>query len=116
MGNEILDYPDVWIVPIKAGIEYMKAGNVTNDELLAREFEPFNCDEPVKTENCPGNVCQFTVDNEDIIGPIDYRMHVCPLSCPRNFPWLHNPMGCNSKSEEINKFGLEIISEYFKEV
>ena len=71
----------------------MKAGNVTNDQLLGREFAPFSCDEPTKPENCPGNVCQFTVDNEDIIGPIDYRMHICPLSCPRNFPWLNNPLG-----------------------
>jgi len=91
--NEILELPDVWIVPIRDGIEYMKAGNVTNDQLTANEFAPFSCDEPTKPENCPGNVCQFTVDNDDIIGPIDYRMHICPLSCPRNFPWLHNPMG-----------------------
>ena len=52
--NTILELPDVWIVPIKDGIEYMKAGNVTNDQLVAREFAPFSCDEPTKPENCPG--------------------------------------------------------------
>ena len=52
--NEILELPDVWIVPIRDGIEYMKAGNVTNDQLTANEFAPFSCDEPTKPENCPG--------------------------------------------------------------
>ena len=35
----------------------LKAGNVTNDELVAKEFAPFSCDEPTKPENCPGKKC-----------------------------------------------------------
>ena len=59
-----------------------------------RDFEPFTCDPDPKPENCPGpSECQYTVDNEDIIGPIDYRLRICGLSCPRNFPWLGNPLG-----------------------
>ena len=28
------EYDDVWIVPIRDGIEYMKNGSVTNEELI----------------------------------------------------------------------------------
>merc|ERR1711973_96743 len=88
------EYDDVWIVPIRDGIEYMKNGSLTNDELINGDFEPFTCDPDPKPENCPGPTeCPFVVDNEDIIGPIDYRMRVCGLTCPRNFPWLGNPLG-----------------------
>merc|ERR1711988_1134159 len=76
--------PDVWIVPIRDGIEYMKNGSLTNDELINGDFEPFTCDPDPEPENCPGpSECQYTVDNEDIIGPIDYRLRICGLSCPK---------------------------------
>jgi len=92
--DHIMAMDDVWIVPIKDGIEYMKNGSMTNDNLINGDFEPFNCDKPFPTEPCPGPTeCPYTVDNEDIIGPIDYRLRICGLSCPRNFPWLGNPLG-----------------------
>merc|ERR1719462_1008850 len=34
---------DVWIVPIRDGIEYMKNSSLTNEQLTNDEFEPFNC-------------------------------------------------------------------------
>ena len=35
-------YDDVWVVPIKKGIEYLQAYNVTNTDLLNGDFEAFN--------------------------------------------------------------------------
>jgi len=92
--DKVLSYPDVWIVPIAKGIEYFKANNLTNTDLFDNQFEPFNCNNGPEPENCRGVSCQYTVDiPQDIPGPIDYRMSICGPSCPRNFPWLGNPMG-----------------------
>jgi len=92
--EKVLTYPEVWIVPISKGIEYLQAYNVTNLDLIAGDFEPFNCDAPIHDEDCREVECAYTVDiPEDIPGPIDYRMSICGPSCPRNFPWLGNPLG-----------------------
>ena len=57
--DEILQRPDVWIVPINSGIEYVKANNLTNDDLM--DFEPFRlgCEpDEIDTEDCPEVVCK----------------------------------------------------------
>ncbi len=54
--EKILDLPDVWIVPVWAGIEYFM-NPVNNDELTAGNFEPFNCDDYPRPENCFPNSC-----------------------------------------------------------
>ena len=36
---------------------------------------------------------RYNVNNVDIPGPVDYRLHRCGFTCPRNFPWLGNPLG-----------------------
>ena len=39
----------------------------------------------------------------DIIGPFDYRMNICGPTCPRNFPWLGNPLGTKNLGHEVRK-------------
>ena len=45
-------YDDVWVVPIKKGIEYLQAYNVTNTDLLNGDFEAFNCDADPMDDDC----------------------------------------------------------------
>ena len=92
--DEITKRDDVWIVPIKDGIEYFKAYNLTNDDLVNNKLDAFNCDNPVEPDDCVPNLCSYDVTgNPDFPGISTYYMHVCTLSCPRNFPWLGNPEG-----------------------
>ena len=57
--EEILSLKDknVWIVPVAAGIEYRK-NPMTNADLTAKKFAPFNCDS-FPAEDCPSpSVCE----------------------------------------------------------
>ena len=55
--EEILLKDNVWIVPVAAGIEYRK-NPVTNQDLIDKKFEPFNCDS-FPAEDCPSpSVCE----------------------------------------------------------
>merc|ERR1711972_1155682 len=90
---EITQLPDVWIVPVWAGLQY-RMNPVTNAELLNGTIPAFGCDNfPAK--NChPENTCSY----ENVYHPEDGMDHteevikVCGY-CPENYPWLHNPMG-----------------------
>lgn len=86
-------YDDVWVVPIRKGIEYLQANNVTNADLLNGDFEAFNCNADPLDDDCNITDCSYNVNNVDIPGPVDYRLHRCGFTCPRNFPWLGNPLG-----------------------
>jgi len=85
------NYDDVWIVPVKAGIEYMK-NPVPKDELDF--FEPFGC------FDLPEFTCIYTRDCRytDVEYPdFDFEaqeiyMPSC-VSCPPNYPWVGNPDG-----------------------
>jgi len=90
--EEITQLPDVWIVPVWAGLSY-RMNPVTNAELVNGTLPEFNCDaNPVYA--CTPNSCAY----EDVNYPEDDMVHteeyikVCG-SCPANFPWIHNPMG-----------------------
>ena len=54
--DEITKKSDVWIVPIRDGIEYFQNSTLTNDQLINNDFEPFNCDQP-QPEDCIDNIC-----------------------------------------------------------
>ena len=93
-------YQDVWIVPIIEGIEYFQTINpntstqYTNDELLAGDFDAFNCEPDPRPDDCQPKLCEFDIDNNlDFPGIDKYYMHICQLTCPRNFPWLGKPLG-----------------------
>ena len=89
--EEILKRQDVWIVPVRNGIEYMK-NPVTKDDLLAGSLEEhFGCGNfPV--ENCIEEHCKYEhVVNEDLDDVEEY-LAICDY-CPDNYPWLGNPEG-----------------------
>lgn len=89
--EEILKRKDVWVVPVDAGIEYRK-NPMSNADLTANMFEPFNCDS-FPAEDCfSPSVCEWYVVNEDIPGQSIYMKH-CGFDCPINYPWLGNPLG-----------------------
>lgn len=91
--EEILKNDDVWIVPIKEGIAYAKNGTVTNDQLVNNDFPPFNFVEPER-DTCRPTTCKYDISNNpDFSGIQNYYLHTCTLTCPRNFPWLGNPLG-----------------------
>ena len=50
-------YEDVWLMPVRKGIEYLQANNVTNDQLLNGEFAPFNCDDDPLDDDCVVTDC-----------------------------------------------------------
>ena len=56
--EEITQLDDVWIVPIKAGLEYRKSP-VTNEELLNGTLPAFGCNnfptppQPCRPKSCP---------------------------------------------------------------
>ena len=56
--EEITELPDVWVVPIHAGLEYRK-NPVTNEELLNGTLPEFHCDNfptppgPCRARSCP---------------------------------------------------------------
>ena len=56
--EHVLALSDVYIVPIKTGIEYFQANNVTSLDLFNGSFEPFNCNPDPKPENCRPVTCQ----------------------------------------------------------
>ena len=56
--DEISSKPDVWIVPIRAGLQYFQNGTLTNDQLSNNAFEPFNCDAPPEPEDCVDKFCE----------------------------------------------------------
>jgi len=90
--DEITQLPDVWIVPVWAGLSY-RMNPVTNDELLNGTLPEFNCD-AYPEYDCKPKACGY----DDVYYPEDGMDHtseyitVCG-SCPPNYPWLHNPMG-----------------------
>jgi len=100
--KELLELPDVWIVPIKDGIEYMKNPQ-TNQQLLDQGKDSvFGCNRhPANQRSCgrsPIN-CHFTdINNYDIHGEERY-MTICtevdgdPQNCPPDYPWLGDPCG-----------------------
>jgi len=102
--KDILELPNVWVVPIRDGIEYMKDPK-TNDELLAQGKDSvFGCNfiqEKDYKRSCgrtPIN-CRFgEIENEDIHNEERY-INVCtevdgdPQGCPPNYPWLGDPCG-----------------------
>ena len=55
--DEITKKSDVWIVPIRDGLEYFQNGTLTNDQLINNDFESFNCDQPPQPEDCIDNIC-----------------------------------------------------------
>jgi len=90
--DEIMKLPDVWIVPIRDGIEYFQNGTLTNQQLMDNAFAPFNCSPDPEPEDCENQFCEYHVNNFDIPEQ-DVRMAVCEFRCPPEFPWLGNPLG-----------------------
>lgn len=98
---------DVWIVPIKEGLEYVKSP-VSNEELLAANgTSVFGCDkfqvpDPARdcgrAMNCRYNDLEFPVDN--LYGERNMKICTSTLdgelqSCPERYPWLGDPCGGN---------------------
>jgi hypothetical protein len=80
-------YKDVWIVPVKSGIEYTKSP-VPSDQL--QSFEPFGCaNRPAFTCDQPQE-CRYTDPPVENVNEI--YMSSC-IECPPNYPWIGNPEG-----------------------
>lgn len=85
-------YQDVWIVPVSAGIEYMK-NPVPKQQL--KYFKPFLYDEKnfPKFQCYTEKVCRYeNVDYEDFKEDELY-FHFCGERCPTNYPYLGNVLG-----------------------
>lgn len=85
----ILENDDVYIVPVRAGIEYMR-NPVPMDQIDT--FAPFQCD------NLPDDTCiqpqSCKYENVEIDGTILNEIYMASCApCPPNYPWLGNPMG-----------------------
>lgn len=107
---EITTKPNVWIVPVREGIEYMRtASGMTNDDLLAMGNDSvFGCKKlespPYSDHPCGSTIaCRFNVTNSDIQNQERY-MNICSNTvdgkqqkCPGeyNYPWLGDPCGGN---------------------
>jgi len=107
-------YPDVFIVPVEAGIKYMQSPMPL--EVIINQGQkdttPFGCtainnqDAPYNTHLCgTGQSCRFEIDIPEIMDKERY-MTVCkflddengnprPQICPEvdSYPWLDNPCG-----------------------
>jgi len=98
--QEISSYDDVWIVPVKAGLDYMK-NPLSNEQLIAagKTSGPFACSEIEEQtgkygsdENKCGNAkaCRYDVNlpEDNIFG--EHYMTICSSSssCPPDYPWL----------------------------
>lgn len=98
--QEISSYNDVWIVPVKAGLDYMK-NPLSNEQLIAagKTSGPFACSEIEEQtgkygsdENKCGNAkaCRYDVNlpEDNIFG--EHYMTICSSSssCPPDYPWL----------------------------
>jgi len=85
-----LDYlselPDVYIVGISKALEWVK--NPMSSEDTLNFFEPWK-PEPVKPNGCvaPFN-CRYIPPSV----PAERYMSSC-VPCPREYPWIHNPLG-----------------------
>lgn len=101
--EEIADndnYPDVWILPIRAGIDYRKDPK-SNDDIINNGYAPFDatCEENWPAYNCDSPVsCLYEdVVNEDINLSSIYMKICCPAEnpgcCPDEYPWLRNIYG-----------------------
>jgi len=103
------DKDDVWIVPVKEGIEYVSKHSEKNNSDLINEGKNsvFGCDKfnspPYSSSNCePLAPCRYpNVTNEDIVNQERY-MTICGRktsgdrqNCPSEYPWLSNPCGYN---------------------
>merc|ERR1712226_65250 len=113
--DEITSYPDVWVVPIEAGISYMEAVasgqySMTNEELLfaGKGGGPFACKDiedktgkyDVHKNRCgPAKSCRFenVTHPEDNIMNAQRYMTICTYNnegikqnCPdeAHYPWL----------------------------
>jgi len=115
-------YPDVWIVPVKAGIDYMR--NPLSQQQLVElgksDESPFGCQAIEdktgiydSTKNRCGNAqaCKFAVDEPDEKPPIsgERYMTICGYkangerqSCPPEdrYPWLGDHCGGNTPCED----------------
>merc|ERR1712212_505583 len=115
-------YPDVWIVPVKAGIDYMK-NPLSQQQLMdlgKSDESPFGCQAIEdktgiydSTKNRCGNAqsCKFSVDEPDEKPPIsgERYMTICGYkgngerqSCPPEdrYPWLGDHCGGNTPCED----------------
>jgi len=107
--KEISTYDDVWIVPVKDGLEYMK-NPVSNEELISagKTSGPFACSAMEEqsgkygsTDNKCGSTrsCRYDVNlpEDNIFG--EHYMTICSSSssCPTDYPWL--------ETEEVNTCG-----------
>jgi len=119
--EEIADndaYPDVWIVPVSAGIDYMEAhdhGNsMSNEQLIAagKGSGPFACQDiedrtgkydPHKNRCGPSQSCKFNVTlPDDGVFQQERYMTICKYksdgtkqNCPESYsyPWLESTPG-----------------------
>ncbi|XP_040580790.1 chitin deacetylase 7 [Lepeophtheirus salmonis] len=90
--KKITKYTDVWILPVSAGIEYMK-NPIPNSKM--GDVEPFKGDPKTFPKfNCEAKQsCRYT--NVQGIG-LEMReiyMSICGTTCPENYPWLRNVHG-----------------------
>jgi len=98
--QEISSYDDVWIVPVKAGLDYMR-NPLSNEQLIAagKTSGPFACSDIEEqtgkygsNENKCGNAksCRYDVNlpEDNIFG--EHYMTICSSSssCPPEYPWL----------------------------
>jgi len=105
--EEIVKLDDVWIVPIRDGLEYMMNPMNQTDILAQGKDSVFGCNRYDSTVSpdwerpcgrSPTN-CKFSgIENEDIHNEERY-MKICsehegfPQGCPDNYPWLGDPCG-----------------------
>jgi len=121
--DEITDkakYPDVWIVPVKSGLQYMQnpIDQAKLTELGKSDESPFGCQSIEdrtgvydSTKNRCGNSqsCKFAVDEPDDNISGERYMTICGYkangerqNCPAedHYPWLGDPCGGNSPCED----------------
>jgi len=132
--QEIASYPDVWIVPVQSGIDYMQDlffdSNFSNEQLieLGKDKGPFACADIEnqtgkyeKSQNrCgPAKSCRFpnvtlpednVFSNERYMTICSYNSEGTRQNCPNpeTYPWLEtaqvNPCGGNMPCKDCTAF------------
>jgi len=110
--ESLAEKEDVWIVPVRDGIEYMKNPQDITELTNAGKNSVLGCaryEEDDYKQDCGRRPisCRFgNVTNEDIHGQERY-MKICQMtlgrsiqSCPETYPWLGNPCGGNSPCQD----------------
>ncbi|XP_014675207.1 PREDICTED: uncharacterized protein LOC106815274 [Priapulus caudatus] len=82
--DEILALPDVWLVPTRQAIEWIR--RPLTGKVLLGDDSPFACDRLPKMAMCERpHHCRYTAASGEVI-----VMQTC-AACPRDYPWVRQP-------------------------